>query len=206
MSTRTWLAAKGAVVAGISAALVQLWVNPARAGELATTAVQSSSATASVRSRAPGMNVNVRVLDPGLLPAATELEDRLLYHLRHLPRLAWPVLAGPAVGGSVPAEFLLDVRLDPVPIFPVRVLSPRPPFVRTVEAEALFSSQVPLQAQVTVLESQRRRVVARTVLFAQSTGRTITAGTTKPAADLMAEKIVHYLKTQRRPGGFLSSR
>lgn len=207
MSKRTWLAAKAAVAAlvSVSAVLVQFRVTPARAGELTTTTTRSS-AVVRTRPPAPGANVNVRVLDPGLLPAATELEDRLLYHLRHLPHLLWPVLAGPATGGSVPVEFSIDVQLDPVPTFPVRALSPRPPFLRTAEAEALFSSRVPLQAQVTVWESGRRRVVAQTVLVAQSTGFTITAGTTKPAADLLAEKIVHYLKTHRRQGGFLSSR
>lgn len=154
----------------------------------------------------PGMEVNVRVLDPGLLPAATELEDRLLYHLRHLRKLVDPVLAGPAPGRSVPIAFRLDVRLDPVTTFRTRVFTARPPFSRVVEGEALFASQVPLRAEITVYEAGSRRVVAETVLFAQSTDRTITAGTTKPAADLMAERVVHYLKTQRRAGGFLHPR
>ena len=201
MSKRTWITNVGLVFTWMAVTAVSICPASSRAGE--TTTVATTTTTPGV----PGVQVSVRVLDPGLLPAATELEDRLLYHLRHLTHLLSPVLAGPTTSGdSVPVTYILNVQLDPVTNYPVRVVSARSPFGRTEPAQALFISQVPLQGRVTVQEKGgRQRVVAQTVLTVQSSGFTITAGTTKPAADLMAEKIVHYLKTQRRRGGFLDA-
>ena len=61
----------------------------------------------------------------------------------------------------------------------------------------LFATQLPVQVEVMLTDQGSGERYAKTAFTVQSTGRTITAGTTDVPGVLIARRIEKYLKEQR---------
>ena len=173
-------------------------VSQARGGEIV---VDRQGRGTLVQGLPPTLEVVVRTLEPESLPAAAELQDWLADHLRRHRQLFGTALAPDLSPTNQPVDFLIEVQLTHLsPYDTAPRLFWRPIAVKGFGgSRALHASQVPLRAQVTILEGgDHPRVRSRRVLIAQATGRTVTAGTTKPVALLMGEQILPYLKREFR--------
>lgn len=148
----------------------------------------------------PTLLVSIVTREPESLPTASIAMERLLYDLNRRRRLFSEVSAEATDASGATRRLRLDVALHRLGIEQANLRSFWPPITqRELDgARVLFSSQLPVQVEVTLSDQTSGERYAKTAFTVQSTGRTITAGTTDTPGVLIARRIEKYLKEQRK--------